>query len=171
MLHMRNCGMQSKKSGLRTRSALFLCAGFFLIFAVVAGGQSLSTGKSQQRLAKAISMTLAQGHDAILPPHISDLLGISPDKKEIPVKQFVQMGTVVRGFEVSKPENDDVVIFVEDRPASETTFYLTSPRGTVRKILDVKAGVGYPRKPTVSDKEAFAKEKTFWLDQLAPSHR
>jgi hypothetical protein len=121
-------------------------------------------------LAKAIDLTLKQGHDAILPPHVSHLLGISPDEHEVPVKQFVQMGEPIRGFEVSTVQPNDIVIFVESRAEKQTTYYLMSKRGTLRKVLAVVEGTGYSRRPTKDDQEAFEKEKQRWVDQLLPKH-
>lgn len=125
-------------------------------------------GKSQ--LATAIDITLEQGHDAILPPHVSNLLGISRQEHEVPVKQFVQMGEPIRGFEISSAEHNNVVIFVENRAQNQTTFYLMSRRGILRKVLAVIEGTGYVRVPTKDDREAFEQEKQWWVDRLAPKH-
>ena len=121
-------------------------------------------------LGSAIDRTLAEGNDAILPPHVSNLLGISPQEHEIPVKQFVERGEPIRGFEVSTVEHNNVVIFVESRAQKTSTFYLTSRRGTLRRVLSVIEGVGYSRVPTKDDKEEFEKEKKRWTDQLATKH-
>lgn len=139
------------------------------VIALAASARSQSAApKTDVRLMKAVNMVVAQGHDAILPPHISNLLGIAPTETQVPVKQFVTMGDLVRGFEVSQAKHNDIVIFVEDRSKNESTFYLISPSSRLRKVLSVRAGVGYDRKPTVADQEAFAKEKKLWLDQLVP---
>lgn len=130
--------------------------------------QKPAAPKTKSRLATAIDVTLEKGHDAILPPHVSHLLGISPQEQEVPVKQFVQMGEPVRGFEISSAEHNNVVIFVENRAQKQTTFYLMSRHGTLRKVLAVVEGTGYARVPTKDDREAFEQEKQWWLDQLAP---
>lgn len=124
---------------------------------------------SQQRLALAVNKTLAQGNNAFLPPHISHLLGISPDEQKIPVKQFVEMGQTVRGFEVSAEKHDDIVIFVENQSQGESIFYLFSARGSARRVVSVNAGVGYGRAPTAADRTNLAKEKQYWLDRLVPA--
>jgi hypothetical protein len=136
----------------------------------VAQTKSPSPLQGQNRFTSALNMALKQGHDAVLPPHISHLLGISPDEHGISVKQLVLMGEVIKGFEISKEWNDDIVIFVEDRSKNQSTFYLTSPKGRVRKVVNVKEGVGYDRLPTAADKKAFEAEKQFWLDRLTPQH-
>ena len=108
--------------------------------------------------------------DAVLPPHVSNLLGISPEEREVPVKQFVEMGALIRGFEVSTSEHNNVVIFFEDRAKKETTFYLTSRRGVLRRVLSVREGIGYGRVPNKADKDAFEKEKQDLVDKLVPKH-
>jgi hypothetical protein len=80
------------------------------------------------------------------------------------------MGELIRGFEVSTADHNNVVIFVENRAQKQSTFYLTSKRGTLRKVLAVIKGTGYSRRPTKPDQEAFEKEKQRWVDQLAPKH-
>lgn len=122
-------------------------------------------------LAAAIARVLAEGHDAILPPHVSNLLGISPQEQEVPVKQFAEMGEPIRGIEVSTADHNNVVIFVESRAQKESTFYLMSRGGVLRKVLSVQQGVGHSRQPTKDDKESFEKEKQHWVAQLAPKHR
>lgn len=125
---------------------------------------------TKSSLAGAIDRTLDQGHDAILPPHVSNLLGISPQEREVPVKQFVQMGEPIRGFDVSAAEHNNVVLFVESRAQKQTTYYLASRRGTLRKVLAVIDGVGNPRVPTKDDRDIFEQEKQHWIDSLAPKH-
>ena len=124
--------------------------------------------KATSRLATAIDQTLAQGYDAILPAHVSNLLGISLDAHEVPVKQANEMGEPIRGFDVSVAEHNNVVLFVDSRAEKKATYYLTSRHGVLRKVLSVADGVGHDRSPTMEDKEAFEKEKQHWLDVLAP---
>jgi hypothetical protein len=138
------------------------------IGSLAAQSRTPAAPKVESRLAAAVDRTLAQGHNAILPPHVSHLLGISPQEQEVPVKQFAEMGEPIRGFEVSSDQSNNVVLFVESRAKNESTFYLTSRRGVLRKVLSVVKGVGYDRRPTTEDRNAFAKEKQRWIDRLAP---
>ena len=147
---------------------MILVVSCVIVFALAAISQTAAPPASQQRLAAAVRKTLDQGHDAVLPPHISHLLGISPEEKQIPIKQFAEMGQMVRGFDVAVEKNDDIVIFTEDRTKNESTFYLMSRRGAVRKVLSIREGVGYDRLPTTADKKEFETQKGYWLDQLAP---
>jgi hypothetical protein len=137
-------------------------------WSVAVSAQRSTPSHANSRLAVAIDRALAEGHDAILPPHVSNLLGISPQEQEVPVKQFAEMGEPIRGFEVSTAVHNNVVIFVESRAQKESTFYLFSRFGALRKVLSVKEGVGHSRQPTPDDREAFEKEKRRWIDQLAP---
>jgi hypothetical protein len=149
----------------RLTATLTLAVGAFSLWA---HSQKASTPNTQQRFALAVNKTLEQGHDAFLPPHISHLLGISPDEQKVPVKQFAEMGQTVRGFEVSAEKHDDIVIFVENQSQGESTFYLVSARGSVRRVVSVKAGIGYGRAPTAADRTELATEKQYWLDRLVP---
>lgn len=148
---------------------------FILAIAVLsvplASSQTKPAPKPQRRLVAAVHKTLAEGKDAALPPHISNLLGISPMEREVPVKQFAIIGELVRGFEVDIADHDHIVIFIDDRSKKESMFYLTSPLGTLQKVLSVRQGVGYTRVPTPADQKAFATEKSFWLDRIALEHK
>lgn len=150
----------------RTANTLF--ALLLGVASLPAHSQTKPAPKPPPRMVEAVNQTAVHGHDATLPPHISHLLGISPEEKEVPVKQFVEITEPVRGFDVSTAEHNDIVIFVENRVAKESTFYLTSRRGVLRKVLSIREGVGYDRAPTAADKEAFEVQKQYWLDQLAP---
>jgi hypothetical protein len=154
-----------KPRGLRLAATLALAVVAFSL----AYSQKPSTSNTPQRFALAVNKTLEQGHDASLPPHISHLLGISPDEQKVPVKQFADMGQTVRGFEVSAEKHDDIVIFVENQAQGESIFYLVSARGSARKVVSIKAGVGYDRVPTAADRKELATEKQYWLDRLVPA--
>jgi len=134
----------------------------------LAHSQKASTPNTQERFARAANKTLEQGNNAFLPPHISHLLGISPDAQKVPVKQFADMGQTVRGFEVSAEKHDDIVIFVENQSQGESIFYLVSARGRARRVVSIKAGVGYDRVPTAADRKDLATEKQYWIDRLVP---
>lgn len=157
----------SRQSLKQATAAIFI----MLIFVCSVAAQSpkkAAAPKTKSRLAIAIDQTIEKGHDGSLPPHISDLLGISPEKKEVPVKQMIRMGEPVRGFEVSTQNHNKVVLFIDNRAQKETIFYLTSKTGVLSRVLSVREGMGYPRLPTKDDLSAFAKEKKQWVDELAP---
>ena len=123
------------------------------------------------RLALAADTTVREGANAALPPHISTLLGLTQEA-ECPVTQsMARTGKIVQGLDVSVGNKNDVVLFVVDEGANNQDLYLTSPEGTLRKVVSVKAGVGYVLRVTDRDRKAFHKEKEFWIERLAPSNR
>lgn len=145
-----------------------------LILAVVilpaaAGQAQHSPSHTQGKLASAADTTVRAGLHAKLPPHLSTLLGLSKEE-ECPVMQsVVRTGNLVQGFDVPVTNKNAIVLFVVDETANDQTLYLTSPEGTLRKVVSVKAGVGDVVRITDKDRKAFQKEKQFWLDRLVPS--
>src|SRR5690242_19226710 len=91
-------------SECRSRQVLRLIRNVILVFlaasAVVAQSQKPPAPKTKSRLATAIDLTLEKGHESSLPRHISTLLGIAHEQ-EVPIKQAVEMGDPIKGFEVS----------------------------------------------------------------------
>jgi hypothetical protein len=123
---------------------------------------------AQKRMVRAVDRTVQEGLDAQLPPHISTLLRISEEKECLVKQAVVRTENVVQGFDVSTANRNDVVIFVVDETTNDQTLYLTSPEGTLRRVVKVKSGEGAERRITDQEKKAFEKEKQFWLDRLAP---
>lgn len=171
--------MLGMQPALAPVSVFFLRKTWFLLLVVLMAVSSAAqqppktsaAPKKKSRLAIAIDQTIEKGHDSSLPPHISDLLGISPERKEVPVKQAVRMGEPIRGFEVSTQNHNDVVLFVDSRAQKESTFYLTSRTGILRRVLSIREGVGHPRRPSKEDQAAFQKEKQQWVDELVPKSK
>ena len=153
-------------SGFALVGALLLTV---VMFVSAAGAQvGPSPSQTRKRMARAVDKTLQEGLHAKLPPHISTLLGLS-NEEDCPVMQgVVRTGKVVQGFDVSKANKNDVVLFVANEATNDQTLYLTSKEGVLRKVVTVKEGVGQAQKITGEDRKAFEKEKQFWLDRLAP---
>ena len=84
-------------------------------------------------------------------------------------QSVVRTGNLVQGLDVSATNKNDIVLFVVDESAKDQTLYLTSPEGTLRKAVAVKAGIGQVVRVTEKEKAAFQKEKQFWIDRLASS--
>jgi hypothetical protein len=117
-------------------------------------------------LAAAAQIAAEQGFHSELPPHISTLLGLTREER-CPVRQGVlRFPDKIQGIDVTEKNHDDIVIFVVDATGQQT-FYLTSPAGTLRRMLSVKKGVGVVVKPTEADVEGFQKEKKMWEERLA----
>ena len=85
------------------------------------------------------------------------------------MQSAVRTGKRVQGFDVSVTNKNDIVLFVVDESAKDQTLYLTSPEGTLRKAVAVKAGIGEVVRVTEKEKVAFQKERQFWMNRLAPS--
>ncbi len=133
------------------------------------GAQLRPAAKSAlgKRFVLAVDRTLREGVQAKLPPHISTLLGLTQEQ-ECPVRQaIVRTGTTVKGIDVSIADKNDIVLFVVDETAKDQTLLLTSPQGSLRKLVSVKAGVGAVSRITEKDRKAFEAEKRFWADRLA----
>lgn len=124
---------------------------------------------AEERIARAADIVLLAGFQAKIPPHVSEMLGISADQKECAVSQrFERNGKVVRGFNVSISDKDNIVLFVTDEGANEQTYYLTSGRGGLRRVVAVKGGTGNVLRVTGKEKAAFNGELHFWLDRIVP---
>jgi hypothetical protein len=123
----------------------------------------------QGRFVRAAEKACLEGVHATLPPHISTLLGVSKEEACPVMQNVVRTGNVVQGFDVSVVNKNDIVLFVVEEIANDQTLYLTSPKGTLRKVVSVKAGVGAEARIADKDRKAFEKEKQFWVDRLAPA--
>jgi len=168
----RDSGVQVSQVDKRRSGSLLAILILAVVILPAAVGQTQHSpgAPAQGRFARATDTTSREGVPAKLPPHISTLLGLSKEE-ECPVKQnVVRTGTVVRGFDVSVANKNDVVLFVVDETANDQTLYLTSPAGALRKLVSVQAGVGAEARITDKEKKAFEKEKQFWTDRLAPAH-
>ena len=142
-----------------------------LMMIVPAAGQARhsSSSRTQERFSRAVDKTLREGLRGSLPPHISTLLGIAQEE-ECPVMQgVVRTGNVVQGIDVSTTNRKDVVLFVADETTNDQALYLTSAEGTLRRVVMVQGGVGNAVRITEQHKQAFEKEKRFWMNRLVPA--
>ena len=131
---------------------------------------SASSVGARERIARAVDRVLKAGLQAKIPLHVSEMLGISDGLRECPVAQrFERNGKLVRGFNVSTTNKNDIVLFVTDEAANEQTYYLTSPLGRLRRVLAVKEGTGNIQRVTGKEKTAFENELQFWLDRIVPT--
>jgi hypothetical protein len=153
------------------RGSVWAVAFLLPVVSVLAAGQAPAAPASgaRGRTARAADSVLSAGLQAKIPPHVSDMLGISSDQKECLVSQrFERTGSVVRGFNVSVTNVDDVVLFVTDEAANDQTYYLTSRQGRLRRMVVVRGGTGNVLPLTGKEKAAFQKELQFWLDRIVP---
>lgn len=128
--------------------------------------QHASRSHPTSKLAVAADITIREGVHASLPPHISTLLGVA-NEQECPVMQnVVRSRNEVQGLNVSLKDKHDIVLFLVDEGSRDQVFYLSSPAGTLRRVVSVKAGVGQAERVTEERKKSFQKEKQFWVDRL-----
>jgi hypothetical protein len=122
----------------------------------------------RKRMVQAVDKTLQEGLLAKLPPHVSTLLGLSKEEAYAVRQRAVRSGKVVQGFDVSAANKNEVVLFVVNETTNNQTLYLTSKQGALRKVVEVKEGLGEIQRITAEHGKAFEKERQFWLDRLAP---
>ena len=124
---------------------------------------------TKSKLAQAAEITFREGVHASLPPHISTLLGITQEEACAVSQEVLRTSHQVQAFNVSLSDRHNIILFVVDESTREQTFYLTSPEGTLRKVVSVKAGEGSAVRVTDERKESFQREKQFWVNRLVSS--
>jgi hypothetical protein len=154
-------------------SRFALAVAFILTVAMFVSAAGAQVGPSpslqtRKRMVRAVDKTFQEGLHAKLPPHLCTLLGLSNEEECLVMQGVVRTGNTVQGFDVSKANKDDVVLFVVNEATNNQTLYLTSKEGVLRKVVTVEEGVGRVQKITSEDRKAFEKEKQFWLDRLVP---
>ncbi len=151
-----------------TVAVVLLLVVVMFVSAALAQVEPSPSPQARKRMVRAVDKTLQGGLHAKLPPHLSTLLGLSKEKECNVMQGVVRTGKVVQGFDVSTSNNNDVVLFVVDETTNGQSLYLTSKEGGLRRVVKVEEGVGRIQKITGKDRQAFEKEKTFWLDRLDP---
>jgi hypothetical protein len=161
----------SKFARVRLSELLRVAAFILPVVTFLAAGQVPSAFgvDARQRTARAADTVLKAGLQATIPPHVSEMLGISNNQEGCPVSQrFERNGKLVRGFNVSVANKNDIVLFVTDEASNEQTYYLTSRLGALRRVVAVRGGVGHVLRATGKEKPEFEKELQFWLDRIVP---
>ena len=133
-----------------------------------ATSQNLSD--ERKPFAKLSELALRDGIDAHIPSRLSQRLGYS---RRLNVKQiaFQKDDKTVVAFNVSKRDQDDLVIFV--KTDKDLMLYLTSPEGVLRKVVHSEkvpaepTGVRITEIPLSAAKDGFEKEKQCWLQVKA----
>jgi hypothetical protein len=121
---------------------------------------------AQKKFAQAVEVANSKGLHSKLPPHISTLLGLSKESESPVLQGVVRSPNRIQGIDVSATNKNDVILFVVDETTRDQVLYLTSPEGTLRKVVKVKEGVGDTVRIAPDDRAAFEKEKQFWVDRL-----
>jgi hypothetical protein len=129
------------------------------------------TKNTETPLAPMVRRALQDmGKDATMPPTLSNLLALTPNREAVSVRQVAAKikGTEMIGFNVSVKNHADIVIFRET--PTVRTYFLTSPAGVLRKVVESRKpanGLGdFETKelPPSGMKKRFANEKQCWMD-------
>jgi hypothetical protein len=142
-----------------------------LVMLVGSRSWTQETKSTDKPLALMVNRTLHDiGKDALMPPTLSNVLGLTPNREVVGVKQVAAKinGTDMIGFDVSVKNHRDIVIFRETRTVR--TYYLTSPGGELRKVIESRKpenGTGdfVTTELRPSDmKKRFESERQCWMD-------
>jgi hypothetical protein len=120
-------------------------------------------------LGSTIDDVLKSGADATLPPNLSKVLGLASRGRATPVKQLVfRRGQVVHAFNVDPAHRHEIVLFIADEATRETTAYLMTPTGRLRKAVTYQFG----DEPVVilraHAEKQFTEERDAWLHLRMP---
>jgi hypothetical protein len=132
-------------------------------------GLGQETKKAEKPLAKMEERTLGEmGKDAQMPPTLSNLLGLTQVREAVAVKQVAAKikGTDMIGFNVSVKNHKDIVLFRET--ATVRTYFLTSPAGVLRKVVESRKQENGVFETTelrpAGVQKWFEREKRCWMD-------
>jgi hypothetical protein len=145
---------------------VFACVGIAVSHpAMSAPGTQL--GRPQAELVAVANAVIERGFQAELPPHISTLLGLTHEESCVVTQRVLRSPGKIEGIDVTEKNHHDVVIFIVDETSNKQTLYLTSPSGTLRRVLLVQQGVGRIARPSKADLAAFRNQKKMWKERMA----
>jgi hypothetical protein len=152
-----NMGVEANLTRFGNRSWLFI------VLAVTTA--VAARGAAPHSLKPLIDAVIRSGPDSQLPAHLSVMIGVSKVEQTTAVKQaVVRDGVIVRTFNVSVANHDDVVIMVHNEQSRSTKAYLSSPTGTLRKAVSYQAGAPATERAAAAARGDFAKEVSFWVE-------
>jgi hypothetical protein len=109
------------------------------------------------------AQALKVGPTSQLPPHLTEVLGLSGNGEGLAVRQLASRdGFTVRTFNVGAQAPHRVVVMVADEAARSTVAYLVTPHGHLGRALQYHAGEAPQELPTAAAKAGFAAEVRFW---------
>jgi hypothetical protein len=145
-----------------------------LFLAAAAGGAAGWTQEAKNThkpLAPMVGRALGDmGKDAVMPPTLANLLGLTANRESVAVKQVAAniKGTDMIGFNVSTRDHQVIVIFRET--PTVRSYFLTAPDGVLRKVIETRKpanGTGdfetSELRPATVEKR-FEKERQCWID-------
>jgi hypothetical protein len=133
--------------------------------AAVAMAAMLSARGASRSLDGLVESVVRSGADAVLPAHLSVVLGLTGVERTTAVKQAViRDRAAIRTFNVCAAKHDDVVILTYDEPSRSTKAYLVSAKGKLRKAVDYQAGAAANVRSLADARSDFDAEIGFWTD-------
>lgn len=112
-----------------------------------------------------IDTVVRKGPDAVLPPHLSVVLGVTRLEQATSVKQAVwRDGTTVRTFNVCAAKHDDLVFITYHEQSRSSKAYLVSPAGVLRKAVAYQPQMPATERSLSEAAKDFAGELKFWTD-------
>lgn len=113
---------------------------------------------------------LKEGPSSQLPPHLTEVLGLSGNGQGLAVRQVVSRdGFTVRTFNVGAEAPHRVVVMVADEAAHLTVVYLLTPHGHLRRALQYHRGEAPQEVSAAAAQPGFAAEARFWSGVAAAS--
>jgi hypothetical protein len=129
---------------------------------VVAGLSAYAHG-TDHALNALVESVVQHGPDALLPPHLSVVLGVNSTERTTPVMQaVVRDGSIVRTFNVSAANHGNLVMLTYDEKTQETKAYLVAATGALRKAVSYQAGAPANERSVKDARTDFAHEISFW---------
>ena len=112
---------------------------------------------------------LHQGHDALLPPHLALVLGLSAGEKAIAVKQLgTQSPQEIRTFNVRTEKGRTVVVILRyDRKTQVTQAFLLGRGAKLRRAVTYETGAQPTSLSDENARVAFQEELQYWSSQAA----
>jgi hypothetical protein len=129
----------------------------------MAAGLNAYAHGADHSLNALVESVVQHGPDALLPAHLSVLLGVNSTEQSTPVKQaVVRDGSTVRTFNVSAANHGNLVMLTYDEKTHETKAYLVAATGALRKAVSYQAGAPANERSTKDARNDFAHEVSFW---------
>lgn len=133
--------------------------------AAVAMAAILSAEGASRSLDGLIESVVRSGGEAVLPAHLSVVLGVAAVERTTAVKQaMIRDRSAIRTFNVCAANHHDVVILTYDEQSHLTKAYLVSAKGALRKAVDYQAGAAANVRSLADARSDFADEISFWTN-------
>jgi hypothetical protein len=115
-------------------------------------------------LARAASVAYEKGENQVIGSYLAGLLGLAANE-DFPVRQWRKVAEEKRkSISVSTNRGHiDIVIASMDLDQTKLIMYLTSPKGTLEKVVYAEKGKGGHQVPSFTVQDQFEKEKEFWI--------